>query len=111
MKNGAFEYLPEGNKWSCGNPAFKIGCDGGYLLAYQTGDPGIYDEISVDFVSDDGRLIQLATIGRSEHPSEDMADMIAGYQPMHVYAYDGVEEDVASTQYVTINDDSLWYTK
>ena len=109
MKNGAFEFLPNGNKWSNGNPAFKVGCEGGYLLAYQTGDPGIYDEISVDFVSDDGKLIQLATIGRDE--DSDLEGFIKGYQPMHVYAYDGVEEDVASTQYVTINDNSLWYTK
>ena len=107
MKNGAFEFLPNGNKWSYGNPAIKVGCEGGYLLAFQNGDPGIYDEIEVNFVSDDGRLIQLATIGRDEEPSE----LEEGYQPMHVYAYDGVEEDVASIQYVTINDDSLWYTK
>lgn len=105
MKNGAFEYLPDGNEWSYGNPAFKIGCEGGYLLAYQSGDPGIYDEISVNFVSDDGRLVQLATIGRDEEPSE----LEEGYQPMHVYAYDGIEEDVASTQYVTISDKSIWY--
>ena len=109
MKNGAFEFLPNGNKWSYGNPAFKVGCEGGYLLAYQTGDPGIYDEISVNFVADDGRLIQLATIGRDEDGG--LEGFIKGYQPMHVYSYDGVEEDVASTQYVTINDDSLWYTK
>ena len=107
MKNGAFEFLPNGNKWSNGNPAFKVGCEGGYLLAYQTGDPGIYDEISVDFVADDGRLIQLAVIGRDEDPFA----WFDGYQPMHVYAYNGTNDDVAHDQYVTINDNSLWYTK
>lgn len=105
MKNGAFEYLPEGNKWTYGNPAFKVGCEGGYLLAYQSGDPGIYDEISVDFVSDDGRLIQLATIGRDEEPLE----LEKGYQPMHVFTHDGIVDDVAFVQYVTISDKSIWY--
>lgn len=107
MKNGAFEFLPNGNKWSNGNPAFKVGCEGGHLLAYQSGDPGIYDEVSVDFVADDGRLIQLAVIGRDEDPLA----WFDGYQPMHVYAYNGTNDDVAHDQYVTINDDSLWYTK
>lgn len=109
MKNGAFEFLPNGNKWSYGNPAIKVGCEGGYLLAYQSGDPGIYDEISVNFVSDDDRLIQLAVVGRDE--DQDLSDFIKGYQPMHVYAYDGIEEDVAQDQFVTINDDSRWYVK
>ena len=117
MENGAFEFLPNGNKWSYGNPAIKVGCEGGYLLAFQSGDPGIYDEISVNFVSDDGRLIQLATIGRDEDEDYesngwDVTDSDAfGYQPMHVYAYDGIDEDVASTQYVTIGSDSRWYEK
>ena len=109
MENGAFEFLPEGNKWSYGNPAIKVGCEGGYLIAFQSGDPGVYDEISVNFVSDDGRLLQLATIGRDE--GNDLSDFIREYQPMHVYAYDGIEEVVASTQYVTVDEDSHWYEK
>ena len=109
MENGAFEFLPNGNKWSYGNPAIKVGCEGGYLLAFQSGDPSVYDEISINFVSDEGKLIQLATIGRDEDC--DLADFIGGYQPMHVYAYDGIDEDVASTQYVTIGSDSHWYEK
>lgn len=111
MKNGAFEYLPEGNKWSYGRPAIKVGCEGGYLLAFQSGDPGIYDEISVNFVSDEGRLIQIATIGRDEYDSDNISDAFKDYQPMHVYAYDGISEDVETVQYVTINEDSLWYEK
>lgn len=112
---GAFEYLPKGNEWTYGQPAFKVACKGGYLLAYQTGDPGIYDEVSVDFVSDDGRLIQMAVIGRDENEDYesdgwDVADSDAfGYQPMHIYCYDGMGEEVASTQYVTISDGSHWY--
>lgn len=108
-KLGAFEYLPMGNEWTYGQPAFKVTCKGGYLLAYQAGDPGIYDEVQVDFVSDDGRLIQMAVIGRDENESDSMSDMFKDYQPMHIYCYDGNGEDVASTQYVTINEDSHWY--
>lgn len=99
MTNGEFEFLPDGNEWTWGRPALMIGCGGGYLLAYQAGDAGEYDEVGVDFVSDDGRLVQLAIVGREEATGL-----------MRVFAYDGLNEDVAHTQHVSINDDSHWYT-
>lgn len=84
-------------------------CKGGYLVAYPSGDPGIFDEINVVFVADDGRLLQLAIVGRDEEKGDWRSDEVPDYQPMHVYAFDGVDEEVQSIQYVTVNDNSYWY--
>jgi len=83
-------------------------CKGGYLVAFPSGDPGIFDEIEVVFVADDGKLLQLAIVGRDEDDDYDGGNT-PDYQPVHVYAFDGVHEEVQSTQYVTVNDDSHWY--
>lgn len=91
-------------------PSLVVRCGGGSLIAYAVGDPGLYSEIAVDFVSDDGKAMQLAVIGRDECDEWDAFPAPEGYQPMHVYAYDGIEEGVQSTQYVTV--DALkgnWY--
>lgn len=109
-KLGTFEYLPIGNEWTGGRPGFKVTCTGGYLLVYEASVPDGISEVCVDFVSDDNRLIQLAAVGRDEFGKRDaFAARWPDYQPMHIYCYDGMDEGVASTQYVTINEDSHWY--
>lgn len=100
--------LPEGNKWTHGDPAIMVRCKDGWLIAYPSGDPGVYDEISVDLISDDDKLIQLAVVGRDEEAGDfGWPD----YTPMHVFSYDGQRDDVAHIQYVTVNDKSMWYSK
>ena len=91
-------------------PLLAVRCKGGYLVAYNPSDPGYYSEISVDFVSDDGGVLQLATVGRDESSDEDAARrFMPDYQPMHVYAWNGMEEDVQTVQYVTVDDSSYFY--
>ena len=91
-----------------GDVAIAVRTKGGWLVSRQTGAPGIYDEISVDFIDDGGRLLQLATVGRDEE-EEHLYDPEDGYQQMHVYAWDGIEEDVKTIQYVTVDESSHWY--
>ena len=109
---GESTYLPEGNDWSYGQPCMMIRCAGGYIMARNHSDRGCYSELFVDFVSDDDRLVQLAVVGRDECDDEwPVGGRPEGYQPMHVYAYDGTDECVTQTQYVTIGEDSYWYDK
>ena len=69
------------------NDQLMVRCKDGWLVAEQAGDPGLYDEIEVFLMTDDGRT----------------------WQPMHVYAYDGRDDDVAHEQYVTVDEHSDWY--
>ena len=95
-----------------GNPALMVRTKGGWLVAQATGDPGVFDEIGIDFVADDGRLLQLAVVGRDEDevdPDNPYND--PDYRNMHVYAFDGVHELVVAAQYVTVDDNSHWYEK
>ena len=77
------------------NDQLMVRCKDGWLVAGQEGDPGDYDEIVVYLMTDDGRTLELAVIGRSEDSDdyEFMKSIVPDWQPMHVYAYDGREED------------------
>lgn len=106
FSNGEYRYLPNGHEWTDKKPCMMVKCNGGWLIAYQVGDPGIYDEIAVDFVADDGRCLQMVTVGMSEgdefmSDDEDMA--------MHVYVWDGMNEELQHSHYVHIDEDSCWY--
>lgn len=89
-------------------PLLAVRCKGGYLVAYNLSDSGYYSEISVDFVSDDGGVLQLATVGRDEN-EDHLYEPEPDYQPMHVYAWNGLEEDVQTMQYVTVDNSSYYY--
>ena len=92
------------------NDQLMVRCKDGWLVAEQAGDPGLYDEIEVFLMTDDGRTLQLAVIGREDSGEDEfMKDIVPGWQPMHVYAYDGRDDDVAHEQYVTVDEHSDWY--
>lgn len=93
------------------NDHLMVRCKDGWLVAEQAGDPGLYDEIEVYLMTDDGRTLQLAIIGRTEDAEsfDWMREVDPEWQPMHVYAYDGRDDDVAHEQYVTVDEHSDWY--
>ena len=88
-----------------------VRCKDGWLVAEPSGDPGVYDEIAVYLKTDDGCELQLAVVGRDEQEEtyEYMRRNEPDWQPMHVYAYDGRDDDVAHEQYVTVDEHSDWY--
>ena len=94
--------LPSNLALAIGTPSLRIRCEGGWIVASIAGEAGEYDEIAVDFVEDGGSIIQLAVIGRTEGGTDDPS-------PMHVYAYDGQNADVAQTTYVTVDENSIRY--
>ena len=62
----------------------EIPCAYGTLVAEIAGDPGIYDEIEVDLVRPDGKLMQLCVVG---------TEMFEGRpHDLHVYVWDGSDE-------------------
>lgn len=92
-----------------GNPALMVRCSDGWLVAQRFGDPGVYDEICVYLRADDGRTLTLAIVGREEELTDWGYDHIYGFEPMHVYSYNGMDDDVAHAQYVKVSDEeSCW---
>jgi len=62
----------------------EIPCAYGTLVAEVAGDSGIYDEIEVDLIRPDGKLMQLCVVGTETfegRPSD-----------LHVYVWDGSDE-------------------
>ena len=94
-----------------GGTELMVRCKDGWLVAEPSGDPGIYDEIAVFLRTDDGRELQLAVVGRDEQEElygymrQDEPD----WQPMHVYTFDGRDDDVSQWQYVKVDEHSCWY--
>ena len=88
----------------------KVRCKDGWLVAGYMGDPGEYDEIVVYLEADDGRTLQLAVVGCNDCDYEDafMRSIDPEWEPMHVYAYDGMHDDVAKVQYVKVCEESYW---
>ena len=111
MKPGDCKVLPFDPIMGTYEPVLVVCCEVGYLVAHQTGDPGIYDEISVDLVNNNDGVLQLATVGRDEHQEEYSWPMGKpdGYEPMHAYTWDGVHEDVQAENYIHVSDKSFWY--
>ncbi len=62
----------------------EIPCAYGTLVAEVAGDPGIYDEIEVDLVRPDGKLMQLCVVGTEMFEG--------GPRGLHVYVWDGSDE-------------------
>ena len=96
-ENGKFELYKDG---------FRVRCGFGWLYAHPTGDPGIYDDVSIDLVNDDGDLLQVCTVtcyegeGDPRWPAE-----------LKTLAWGGIDECAVTEQEVTVNDNSYWYVK
>lgn len=60
----------------------EIPCHFGTLVAEVAGDPGVYDEIEIDLVRPDGKLMQLCVAGTNPDPDDGL----------HVYVWDGTDE-------------------
>lgn len=102
--NGAVEYLPKSNEYTHGNSkALVMKTSLGDLIVYPGGDPGIYDEFSIDLIAPDGRYLQVACVGVAEDRN--------GSPELHVYAWDGLEEFSVSETILDVGDDSYWYEK
>ena len=111
---GAVEILEKGLGASFDNPTITVRCGFGRLIAYPTGDPGIFDEIEIDLLTDDGRVLQLACVGVDEENIEGYDGLFGppdGYQPMHAYTWNGIDECVQAENYIEVSDDSFWYEK
>lgn len=95
------------------NDNLMVRCSDGWLCAGRFGDPDVYDEICVYLKTDDGRTLTLAIVGKEECDESTarwMRDHIdQSWEPMHVYSYNGVDDDVAHGQYVRVSDEySNW---
>ena len=100
---GTFEFSETGFAGITNRPAMRICTKHGWLVCCRVGDDGIYDEFEVDLVKDDGRVLQLSTTGVTEdYEFDDHSDV-------HVYAYDGMNEDVAHVQAVRVCEESMWW--
>lgn len=81
----------------------EIPCAFGTLVAEVAGDPGIYDEIEIDLVRPDGKLMQLCVAGTGPKPcGKD------GEYDLHVYAWDGSDECPTTTVYPDMETE-FWY--
>lgn len=107
---GRHAIIHEGIDWVTNTPTLAVRCSGGYIVAYNSSDPGYYSEINVDFIADDGRTMQLAVIGKDEGNDESYKPF-PEYEPMHVYPYNGKTMDVVDDNitYVAVSDESYWY--
>lgn len=91
-------------------------CGYGRLIAYPTGDPGIFDEIEIeiDLLTDDGRVLQLACVGVDEEDldgRDSLYETEEGYQPMHAYTWNCIDEGVQAENYIEVSENSFWYEK
>jgi hypothetical protein len=75
----------------------------GRLVVYPNGDPGIYDEFNIDLVAPDGRILQVACVGVTENDGFDEDP------ELHVYAWNGRDEDVSTETILDVCDNSHWY--
>lgn len=81
----------------------EIPCACGTLVAEVTGDPGIYDEIEIDLIRPDGKLMQLCVAGTSYIDTD--AD---GDPELHVYVWDGSDECPNTAIYPNM-ETAVWY--
>ena len=82
------------------SPLISVRCGFGRLVASVTGDAGIYDDLSIDLLTDDGRHLQIATVTCNETDGDPR---------LSVLVWDGVDEFVAHEHQVTVDNDSYWY--
>lgn len=81
----------------------EIPCAFGTLVAEQAGDPGIYDEIEIDLIGHDGRMMQLVVVGTSTYDTD--AD---GNPELHTYVWDGSDESANIIVYPDM-ETAVWY--
>lgn len=81
----------------------EIPCAVGTLVAMQAGDPGIYDEIEIDLIDKDGRLMQLVVVGTNTYDAE-----CDGNPKLHTYIWDGSDECPNIEVYPNM-ETAVWY--
>ncbi|MBR3160058.1 MAG: hypothetical protein IKF14_13305 [Atopobiaceae bacterium] len=87
------------------SPLISVRCGLGRIVASIAGDAGIYDDVSIDLVTDDGRHLQLATVTCSEGCEETGDD-----PTIKVLAWDGMHEFCVHEQEVTVDEEeSYWW--
>lgn len=89
------------------SPTIEIETALGRIVASIAGDAGIYDEIAIDLVAPDGRLMQLAVIGVTENDAG--LEGWGGEPNMHAYVWDGTDEDCKWCHDITVSDESCWW--
>ena len=90
-----------------GNDYLAVRCDGGWIITFISWDDEDYAEASVDYVTDDLRAMQLSTTGQDRY--EPFTPREPEYRRMHVYAWDGITQQVETVQYVTTDDPNGYY--
>ena len=86
-----------------GNPTLEMETGLGTLVVKGTGDPGIYDELEIDLVTADGRLMQVAVVGVTENDWKD------DFPGLHAFIWNGRDEDCEHTHSINVGEDSYWY--
>ena len=95
---------------------FVVPTQVGWLVAFRSGDSGIFDEISVDLVTPDGRAMQLSVTGydcrtddEDDNEDVDRRRWDPDYQRMHVLFWDGTDWEGAQRVNVSLDDDRGYY--
>lgn len=100
--NGDVRYHKNGCEASYGNKTLSIETALGSLVVYAN-STGVYDEFCIDLIGRDGRILPVAVVGVAE--PNDFSD-----EPeLHVYAWNGKDEDVADSTVLTVNENSCWF--
>ena len=81
----------------------EVPCAFGTLVAEQAGDPGIYDEIEIDLIDNEGRMMQLVVVGTSKYDTD-----IDGNPELHTYVWDGSDESANLIVYPDMKT-AVWY--
>ena len=86
------------------SPFISVRCGYGRIVAHVVGDEGIYDDMAIDLVDDDGRVLQLATVTCYEQQEFDRDT-----QPqLKVLAWDGRDDDCSIVQTVEVDSEAHW---
>lgn len=95
------------NEYAVGakSPTVSVRCGLGRIVASACGDPGVYDDVYIDLVTDDGRCLQLAVVSCSELDGNDKPN-----PTITVYAFDGKGDSPVDDTAVHVADDSMWYS-
>ena len=89
------------------SPTIGIETALGRIEASIFGDAGIFDEIAIDLIAPDGRVMQLAIVGVSENDAG--LEKCGGEPTAHAYVWNGVDEEYAWGHDIDVSDDSHWY--
>lgn len=101
---GKWEFVRDKNHVHSPIVAVQTGL--GKVVASVCGDAGIYDELCIELVRDDGRTLQLAVIGVTEKDNEYEDDDTG----LHAYVYDGISSDGPTWDHdIAVSDNGAWY--